>query len=360
MHFLFILTFLTGIIMTFEVVKIIKFVFSHDGDIWWILGIFGRLALTVFPITVPMAIFFTSLYSTVQISQTSEYVAMRSFGMSNLNIYSSLLILSLVVSFWIYNMNQEFIPNSQRYLKQTIGKLKSDAFLNELKGGYFFTEVPKLIIFPEEFNKETKRMKNIFIHLNDKSGKKTISAKSGILDLGKDDGSLTDLTLKLKEGNITSLKKESEDSEKIIFKTYDFNFLNKSKFIFKNERPEAMTKNELTYFISLSDSEHKKRKTRKRSIIRAHTEFYHRFNTPIVCLLLPFIGFCLGISNVRSHNNRFSLNVFFVLLSYYISYFALLSMAKKGTMDPKLALAIPSIILVFHCIIYSRRLKWLS
>lgn len=310
----------------------------------------------------PLALLFASIFCINKLCQSSEYIAMRSFGLSNLKIYTPLFLFSVLLSIWIFLMNQNYIPQSKGEFRTTIHQLQSKSFISELKSGRFFTQLPNVILFADKIEKETLKMTNVFIKFSKDQKEKIISAKEGFLSFNDPDNPFTtDLSVELYNGSIISRgNKLSEQIEKVLFGTYKFSVFNKENFYNISNKASAMTGSQIRKFLRLNSSELQERNSSQIEQNKAKIEYYNRFNTPILCLIFPFIGFCLGISSQRAKSRSVALNTIGILIIYYAIYFAFIGFAKKSQVPASFAVFIPTLLLLSISAITAKRLKWLS
>ncbi|MCB9095963.1 MAG: LptF/LptG family permease [Halobacteriovoraceae bacterium] len=364
--FLLIFIFLIGFLMTFQLIKITNLLASQNVSYDKVLELFLQIAVTFVPLASPIAILFSSIFCINKLSQESEYIAMRSFGLSNLQIYFPVLIVSIVISFWVYTMGQNVIPIADMQFKRTVHEIKSKSFLAELKSGRFFYEIPNLILFAKEIEKETFTMKDVFVRLT-KAQKgviqeKIISAHEGRITFLQDDENISDeISVEFKNGNIINYKpNDLEDVEKIIFDVYNFNILEDKDSYNVFNKASGMPEKELKKFLNLSPKELAKRHADQGDLLKAKIELYSRINNPIICLVFSLIGFCLGISHQRSQSRSIAKISIIVLISYFSLYFGGIGMAKKEQISVFLAIFSPTILFAIFAIIMFKRSKWLA
>ncbi len=348
--------------MTFQLIKITNLLSSQNVDTGRVIELFMQIAATLIPLALPLGLLFASIYGINKLCQNSEYIAMRSFGLSNFKIYFPVLVLSMVLALWVFLMNQNYIPESKRNFRLTVHQLKSKSFISELKSGRFFTQIPNVILFAKEIEQETLKMSEVFIKFIKNGNEKVISSKQGFLKFRDTDNPFTtDLMLELYNGSIVTKNQDSKEQlEKILFGTYKFNVFNKDNFYDVNNKASAMTGSQLRMFMNLSEDELKERSSSLKEQNKARIEYFNRFNTALLCLIFPFIGFCLGISSQRGRSRNIAANTLGILIIYYAFYFAMIGFAKKSQVPASVAVFIPSLLLVGIGAFFAKRLRWLA
>ncbi len=348
--------------MTFQLIKITNLLSSQGMEILKTLELVLQIAVTLIPLSLPLALLFASIYSINKLCQNSEYIAMRSFGLSNFKIFIPILAFSGTLALWAFLMNQNFIPVSKKNFRTTVHQLKSKSFISELRSGRFFTQLPNVILFAKEIEKESLKMTDVFIKFIKNGSEKIISAKQGLLEFNDQDNPFaTDLVLELYNGNIVNKGPQvSQQLEKILFGTYKFSVFNRDNFYNVNNKASAMTGSQLKNFIALDEEKLKARNSSIKEQNKARIEYYNRFNTALLCLIFPFIGFCLGISSQRGKSRNIATNTLGVLILYYAIYFAFIGFAKKSQIPASVAVFVPTLILSGLGVLLAKRLRWLA
>jgi lipopolysaccharide export LptBFGC system permease protein LptF len=70
------------------------------------------------------------------------------------------------------------------------------------------------------------------------------------------------------------------------------------------------------------------------------------------------LAFSLGIKKGRGGGGHGTAKALIILISFYILYFFLISLAQKGNMDPMLANFAPSALFALIGLHYYRKLDW--
>lgn len=297
-------------------------------------------------------------------SGDSEYVAMRAAGLQKSQILRPFLIVALVVSICVYFLNQELVPAAHQKVRRKIKILSSTSLIQGLKSGQFFTNLNNITIFPSQVDETTKEISQIFLHLydNDEKLEKIIVAKQGkIIHQKNEETGIETFKLELKNGNITNYG-ESEDgsTEKILFGEYILP-ISEKRFSYATSMKEIMMNaKELRDFINRGEKQAITQGFKKKDYFNATYEYWNRLNTPVLCLILTFLGFTLGITGNRGRGKGSSGKAILLLIGYYILYFGIVSAARDGQAPIYLCAFIPNIVLLSYAIKNYRNLDWLS
>lgn len=355
--------FFISFLMTFELFRIMTLVSSNDISYTFILGMMGNVMTTLVPMAVPISIFFSTIFCLSRMSGDSEYVAMRAAGLSKNRILVPFLLIAFAVSVCVYFLNQEIVPAAHSKVRKKIKIISSTSLIQGLKSGQFFTSLDNVTIFPSEVDEVTKDLKDVFLHIFDgkKVTEKIIVAKEGKILHKKDEKTgVESFKLFLKNGNIVTKGADNVNLEKILFEEYTLP-ISEKKFSYRTSLKEIMmNKAELDLFIANGLKKAEAAGFSKREYFNATYEYWNRINTPMLCLLLTFLGFGLGVTGNRGKSKNSSGKAIMFLIGYYILYFGTVSGARDGNIPVVLCAIIPNIVILFFAVRTYRRVDWLS
>lgn len=355
--------FFVSFLMTFELFRILQLMSSKDITFGFLVGLLGDVAVTLIPMAVPLSIFFSTIYCLNKLSGDSEYIALRSFGLQKRNILIPFLIIGSIMALNLYFLNQDLVPNAHRNVRKKIKIISSTSLVEGIKTGQFFTSIPNITLFPELVEEETKKLKNVYLHIFDaKNNKeKVIHAKSGqILHDKNEDTGLETFNLLLENGNIVDSDKDYKTVEKILFDKYTLP-ISEQRFSYNPATKEIMmNKKELEGFIDAGLDAAIKNGFKKKDYFNARYEYWNRFNTPLLVLLLTYLGFGLGVKATRSRGKNSSGRAILILVGYYVVFFSLVSVARDGKIPVLMAMLVPAVLLTGAGYKMYRDLDWQS
>jgi len=353
--------FFVTFLMTFELFRILQLMSSKDITFGFIAGMMGDVAVTLIPMAVPLSIFFSTIYCLNKLSGDSEYIALRSFGLQKIKILTPFLLIGSVMALNLFFLNQDLVPNAHRNVRKKIKIISSTSLIEGIKTGQFFTRIPNVTLFSEKVNEVTKELDNVYLHIFDPktSKEKIIQAKSGqILYEKNEETGLETFNLLLQNGNIIDTGPDQLNIEKILFEKYTFP-ISEQKFSYNPSTKEIMmNRKELAKYIEGGEEAAKSRGVKNKDYFNATYEYWNRFNTPVLALLLTFLGFGLGIKPNRSRGKNSSGKGILILISYYVIFFSMVSVARDGVFPVYFAMIVPSLALFGVSVYYYKALDW--
>lgn len=365
--------FFVAFLITFYMFRIIGLIVNKGVDLFTVLSMVVNLSVTFFPLAAPLAAFFATIYTLNKLSEDSEIIALRSFGISKLRIYMPFLVTSILVAFTINSLYSVFIPKANAAFKNTIVKLTSAGMLTSIKSGQFFTDIPNATLFAENVSEDGNNFNEVFLHVLDKNKleQKIIFAQSGsLIKIYADQWHAPGLRLHLNEGNIIKMNESGVQVEKILFKEYDFPIFNSDYATTMLDKDSMKTNDELIKIIGLKKIKYQKALAEKmeaselaevkKTFYRTKVELFSRYIVAPQILLFVFLGFSLGIKRGRGGGGNNSAQALLILIGYYIFYFFLISLAQKAKLDPLIANIAPSVFLFFVALKFYKKLDWIG
>jgi lipopolysaccharide export system permease protein len=352
--------FFISFLLTFELFKMTELLVTRDVSPWFMSKLIGNIALTFVPLSLPIAVFFSTIFCMNRLSADSEYIAMRAGGLTKTRILMPFLLVAGILTLSVYHLNQSVIPKSNKSFKQKINYLTSSGLLAGIKEGQFFTLIPNLTLFASQSTKYGRDLKEVFLHLKEnEDSQKVIFAERGELIFERSPETLTEkLTLTLFEGNIIGRSKGVE-IEKILFDKYVFPISQKQFEDQFSIKETMLTSEELKGVLKMTEEEAKKvYNFNKKEFFNAKYEFWNRKNGALICFVFCFLGFSLGISGNRGKSKNSGLMGLLCLILYYAMYFSLVSVAKKGQLPIPVAVFLPVTVISFLGFKFFRKLDW--
>lgn len=347
---------------------------DKDVKLSVLFELMGHIAVSFLPMAIPLAALFASVYTLNKLSEDSEIVAMRSFGMKKEMLLVPFIFLGVFISGSIFVLNRNLIPHSKTQFKNTFITLSSQGNVTNIKPGQFFIEIPGITLFSETVSEDGNQLGEVFIFQKKQEQEQVIVAKRGAL-IKQSMGELRAPTLRLhlEEGNILKQVKEGE-TEKILFQEYDFpvvdgghlpGLVTKDSMRSNSELKQVIKErrekfNELTSKKSLNRDEERELGYIREDLPKSELEYWGRYNTPLQVLLFIFLGFSIGIKKGRGRTKSSGSMGLFFLIGYYVLFFGGISMARKGGIPASAAVFTPSVLSAFLGVYLFKKLDWQS
>lgn len=361
-------------LLTFQLFRLIQIVTSKGVHPSAIFELMGHIAISFLPMAVPLSALFATIYTLNKLSEDSEIVAMRSFGLQKATLIKPFIVLGIFISGMIFVLNRNLIPHSKTQFKNTIIRLTSQGSMTDIKAGQFFTEIPDVTLFAENVTDGGSRLQDVFILQNKKNVEQVIFAKRGVL-IKQPIGKLRTPTLRLhlEEGNIVKIDGE-KTVEKILFADYDFpvvsggilpGFVTKDSMRSNAELVKVIDERrvrleELGLKSNLTNEETSEKNDILTNLPKTELEYWSRFNTPLQVLLFIFLGFSLGIKKGRGKTKSSGSLGLFYLLGYYVLFFGGITFARKGAVPAFVVIYLPTLLSIFLGVKLYRNLDWQS
>ncbi len=338
-----------------------------------VLEIIGHIALSFLPMAVPLSVLFATIYTLNRLSEDSEIVAMRSFGLPKFKLLYPFLIVAAAISWSIFSLGNEVIPASKSRFKNTLIQLTSRGALSDIPKENFYLEIPGVTLYAEDVDDGNKQLRNVFIQLSrDEESEQVIFARRGtLIKQQENEWDIPSLRLHLRDGNI--LRQDEEKTEKILFREYDFPVLDGGSNTDYVTKDSMRSSSELRKELRVITGERKEAmatlsgdllKDKLNDLVRRQArtelEYWSRLNVPIQVLLFIFLGFSLGVKKGRGASRNTSATGLIVIALYYTVFFGLVSFANKGQVPAYVAVFIPTVIGFIYAVTAYRKLDWQS
>lgn len=351
--------FLISFLLIFEMLKITKLIVNKGIPLLTIFKLLIYVGASFIPMAVPLSILFATVYVVGRLSGDSEFIAMRTIGLSKEKIFLPFLWPALLIGLTTFMLAQTLIPEATKKVKFSVTQLTSKGLLADIKKGRFFTEVPGVLIFANDVKQQGKELEDIFIQIKKDTSQQIIFAKKGEMEKSSAENlESTNLGLVLFDGSIIKTFDDNNNVEKILFERYRFPVVqgNLPSTVLKKE--SMLNGRDLLAMIKKgapSDD-----KEGKETYVRWLLEFFGRFNIPLLCVLFSMFGMTFGVQRTRGEGPGSVVMCLAVLIIYNALFFALVGLAKSGKVHASIAIFLPTILGTMLALRLFKRLEWIS
>jgi lipopolysaccharide export system permease protein len=273
---LFIVVTLTAVIWLTQAMRFIRFILNKGLSLDVFFYITSLLLPSFILITLPVSLFFATLFTLNKLTNDRELIVLRSSGMSHWQAAKPVIYLGFVCIAICYAISLYFLPLSVQEFRRVQTAARENFSAALLLEGTFNSVSQNLTIYVR--SREGNEIFGILVQDNRKPGTPTtIMAKRGAVESGPDGPRVI-----LFEGNRQELDRKTGKLSVLYFKQYSFevNLLGEERREWRE--PGERFVHEL---LNPDDSAHDKF-YRTKLIAEGHS----RIVTPILALTLPFIA----------------------------------------------------------------------
>lgn len=370
---LFFVTFL----LTFQLFRVMRVVIGKDVDNWLLLELIGHIAISFLPMAIPISVLFAAIFTLNRLSEDSEIVALRSFGLPKWKLFAPFLVMACLISIMLFTFNRSLIPQSRAQFRNTLIVLSSQGMLTNVRPEQFYMEIPGVTLFADTVEEGGDHFGDVFIIFESGRDKieQIITAKTGALikqfgtsDQG--DFASPSLRMHLRNGSITKTYGDRDDMEVIHFEEYDFpivtEFLGPSTIARDSMRTNRELgqiirerKDEIASLLS-SPGQAEEVERLRGELSSTQIEYWTRFNVPLQCIAFVLMGFSLGIKQGRGKSRNSGALSILVVIAYYGVYFSSLGLTQRGFVHPSITAFLPSLLTLMVASYFYKKVDWAS
>lgn len=322
-----------SILLMFQALRLTEFVLVHGIGASIVFDIIGYMSISFLPMLLPMSLLFAILMTYNRLSQESEIIAMKSSGISGLNLLLPSLILSFMV--FICSAQTSFLlaPWGNRQFELLIAQLGNTKAAASIKEGTFSEGFFDMVIYANKVDNSTGKIYDLFIH-DEKNETKpvTIIASEGqiIPDLTNPGHSIL---LRLFNGEIHRVDGNNNKANHTVvnFESFDVSLYDPIQIEERSKSPPSLSYYELKEKMNSTTSP-----TQDSKIFTL--EFHKRAALSFACFIFALIGAAFGIQNDRrgAKSSGFILSVGFIIF-YWILYLSFEGMARNDRLPASIA-----------------------
>lgn len=333
---------ITGVWLSADQLRqVFKLITTSDAPLTLAMTILGLHMPEIIVITIPIGVLWASFLVFSRLNNDSEIIAMRTSGISLIEILRPVFIFGLFATLVSFSLGELVVPlSSPLARKLEIYSLYKNPFPNSQKN---FTYLEKnsnkklrRIFYAAYYNADKELLKNIVILDFTKVGLTQIHTAKQARWLPKKGG------WELYKGTNHFI---SNDNSLSRVSSFDVFFIpsgsTPAKLIKEIGKPGEMNFMRLQRFINLQ----KKSTIHTDDYNEARVMFHGKFARPIACLLIALIGAPLGILPRRSTSGWNYVILAFIIFQFYMTQSVCNSLAEASKLTPLFAAWFPNIVL---------------
>jgi lipopolysaccharide export system permease protein len=322
-----------------RIFHLMKLVVYEGTPVIYVLRFLVYLIPSFLVFTIPIALLLAILVSLGRLSSDSEIIALKSSGVSMLQIFRPYGILALA-SFLIVNLVVlEGLPWGTRKIKHLIVEMVQETSYFQVNERMFTKMGNNFLFYVESYDPATQTLKDIFVQdARDPHRQITIIAPRGLV---LKDTKHHIMVIRLFNGNIHQMFSMKESYQKLHFSTYDFRIDLAKRF--GTKRIMRVKARDLS--VSALRKRIAKRRKAGQVVSSDEIELNKKFALPFTCLIFTLIGVPLGIQPKRSKRSAGLLLCLLVVFVYYGLTIFFDALGQSKTLPPFWAVWLPNLMI---------------
>lgn len=339
--FIIILFILTFVLLMGKILQIMDLVINKGISIFVIAKLIFLLLPSLMLFTIPIALLIAILIAMGRLSADNEITALKTSGISLLQIYYPAAILSLITFFITIIVGYFLVPQSNFATKRLLFTIAQQNANIGIKEKVFNSDFKGFLFYADRVPANKNYMEGVVVSDNRIIGEQnTILAKKAFLV--SDPESMT-VKLKLEKGSIHTVSADLKNYHKIDFDSYDINLDLSTALASIDEASKSSTEMTMTELLKKM----KKPGMDKAAIRELAIEVHKKFSIPLSCIFFGLLALPLGIKSHRSIKSRgFAVGIIIVSL-YYLLRIGGEALVETGHLSPEVGVWTPNFIFAF-------------
>jgi LPS export ABC transporter permease LptF len=335
--------FFTFVLLLNKLFLLADLIINKRIDTLLVMKLFLFILPSTLSLTIPMSVLISVIMAMSRLSSDFEIVALRSSGISVLQIVRPLLLSGFFIFIMMMIFNESLVVYCNRgYNRVFIQILKSSPA--SILEDRIFTTIGDRTIWVEEIDRESGSMRNIVLYSRNQSdGWDVVRAQRGVWKQNVDGSK----TLLLYKGRLFSNELKKDSFSYVDFSKGSLEIMMTESKIAYNEEGGRVNPNELNSFQLFKTLGSLKRSYREdRDVALFWIEFFKKHSIPFSCFVFSLIGAPIGIFSRRggmSVGFGLSMIIFFI---YYIFFMTGQSLSIRGRLHPFIGVWNANIILM--------------
>ncbi len=322
-----------------RIFHLMKLVVYEGTPVSYVIRFLIYLIPSFLVFTIPIALLLAILVSLGRLSSDSEIIALKSSGVSMLQMLRPYGMVALISFMAVNLVVLEGLPWGTRKIKSLIVEMVQETSYFQVTERSFTKLGDNFLFYVESYDPATQTLKDIFVQdARDPNREITIVAPRG--RVLKDIKSHL-MVIRLLDGNIHQMFSMKESYQKLHFSSYDFR-VDLAKRI--GSRGIMRVKARDLSVRALRKRIQKQRKAGE-DTSGDEIELNKKFAIPFTCLIFTLIGVPLGIQPKRSKRSAGLLLCLLVVFIYYGLTIFFDALGRNKTLPPIWAVWLPNIII---------------
>lgn len=336
--FIMILFVMTFVLLMGKILQIMDLFINKGVSIFSIAKIIFFLLPYFMLFTIPIALLIAILIAMGRLSSDNEITALKTSGISLLQMYYPVAIASLITFIFTIIISYFIAPQSNLATKRLLFNVVQKNANIGLKEKIFNDDFKDFLIYADKIHPDKNYMEGVIVSDKHTAGEhNTIFAKKAFL---VSDPESMRVTLKMENGSIHSVSSNLKNYRKIDFINYDIN-LDLSTALASFDK-SAKSSNDMTMNELLKNM--KKPGMKEKDIRELYIEVHKKFSTPLACIFFGLLALPLGIRSHRSRKSKgFAIGLIIVCF-YYLLRIGGEAFAETGYIPVVIGVWIPNVL----------------
>jgi len=336
--FIIILFILTFVLLMGKILQVMDLVINKGISVFAIAKLILFLLPSLMLFTIPIALLIAILIAMGRLSADNEITALKTSGISLMQIYYPVAIASLIAFIITIILGYFLVPQSNFATKRLLFTIVQQNANIGIKEKVFNSDFKGFVFYADRIPVNKNYMEGVVISDNRIIGEQnTILAKKAFLV--SDPESMT-LKLKLENGSIHTVSSDLKKYRKIDFNNYDINLDLSTVLANLEESSKSSTEMTMTELLEKM----KKPGMEKAAVRELAIEVHKKFSIPLSSIFFGLLALPLGINSHRSIKSRgFAVGIIVVSL-YYLLRIGGEALVETGYISPEIGVWTPNFI----------------
>jgi lipopolysaccharide export system permease protein len=335
--FIIILFILTFVLLMGKILQIMDLMINKGISVLSIAKLIFFLLPSFMLFTIPIALLIAILIAMGRFSADNEITALKTSGISLMQIYYPVAIASLITFIITIIVGYFLVPQSNFATKRLLFTIAQQNVNIGIKEKVFNSDFKGFLLYAEKIPVNKNYMEDVIVSDNRIIGEQnTILAKKAFLV--SDPESMT-VNLKLENGSIHTVSSDLKNYRKIDFNSYDIKLDLSTALANLDESSKSSTEMTMTELLERMN----KPGLDKAAIRELAIEVHKKFSIPLSCIFFGLLALPLGIKSHRAVKSRsFAVGIIVVSL-YYLLRIGGEALAETGHISTEIGVWTPNI-----------------
>jgi lipopolysaccharide export system permease protein len=339
--FIIILFILTFVLLMGKILQIMDLMINKGISVFTMAKIIFFLLPSFMLFTIPIALLISILIAMGRLSADNEITALKTSGISLMQIYYPIAIASLITFIITIIVGYFLVPQSNFATKRLLFTVAQQNANIGIKEKVFNSDFKGFLLYAERIPVNKNYMEGVIVSDNRIIGEQnTILAKKAFLV--SDPESMT-VKLELENGSIHTVSSDLKNYRKIDFNSYDIRLDLSTALANLDESSKSSTEMTMTELLEKM----KKPGMDKAAIRELAIEVHKKFSIPLSCIFFGLLALPLGIKSHRAIKSwGFAVGIIVVSV-YYLLRIGGEALVETGHLSPEIGVWTPNFIFAF-------------